>query len=195
MDRTADKLTPLWMPWREALKRAGSFDALRPHLGEGRILARHQRLYRPDGKVHSEAGDIKPERWADAREDPATGRLIFTDRFQLTIDLTSGGGEVLWFDKSQELFAVDVELEAEAVDRLFPAAATSTMGDKASLPPAERKLMEPKAWLASARKEHPQRQNERTSDYRDRLHDLMTKADVTKVWSPETLRRRLYDKD
>jgi hypothetical protein len=39
MDGTADKSTPLWMPWREALKRAGSFDALRPYLQSRRTMA------------------------------------------------------------------------------------------------------------------------------------------------------------
>ena len=51
MDRTADKSTPLWMPWREALKRAGSFDELRPYLHTGQIPARHGGLFTlPDGK-------------------------------------------------------------------------------------------------------------------------------------------------
>ena len=60
--------------------------------------------------------------------------------------------------------------------------------------PAERKLMEPKAWLAEVRKEYPQQQNERPAAYARRLHALMQKANVTKLWSSETLLRRLYDK-
>ena len=62
MGGTADKSTPLGMPWREALKRAGSFDALRPYLHTGRIPARHGGLYTlSDGKMHSGPGDFKPE--------------------------------------------------------------------------------------------------------------------------------------
>ena len=59
--------------------------------------------------------------------------------------------------------------------------------------PAERKLTEPKAWLAKVRKEHPRKQRERMSDYVDRLHTLMQEADVTDIWPISTLRRRLYD--
>ena len=33
------------MPFAEALERAGSFEALLPHLREGRILARYHGLY------------------------------------------------------------------------------------------------------------------------------------------------------
>jgi hypothetical protein len=58
---------------------------------------------------------------------------------------------------------------------------------------AERKL-EPKAWLAKVRKEHPPRPRERMSAYARRLHPLMQKANVTKVWTFGTLRSRLYDK-
>ena len=60
--------------------------------------------------------------------------------------------------------------------------------------PAERKLREPKVWLAKARKDHPQEQNERPAAYARRLYTLMQTADVTRVWSAKTLRRRLYDK-
>ena len=59
--------------------------------------------------------------------------------------------------------------------------------------PAKRKLIEPKAWLAKIRKEHRRQQNELVFNYARRLHVLMSKAEVTKVWSVDTLRRRLYD--
>jgi hypothetical protein len=60
--------------------------------------------------------------------------------------------------------------------------------------PAARKLLGPKAWLANARKKNPRRQNEDQTAYARRLHVLMQEANVTKRWSPGTLRRRLYDK-
>ena len=55
-------LSPVWMPFAEAVKRAGSFEALRPHLREGRILAHHNGLYSwPGGEAMSGPGDIPPE--------------------------------------------------------------------------------------------------------------------------------------
>jgi hypothetical protein len=60
--------------------------------------------------------------------------------------------------------------------------------------PAERELLRPKAWLAEIRKDHPRQRNEPLVDYAHRLHDLMQEAAVTKVWSFETLQRRLHDK-
>jgi hypothetical protein len=59
--------------------------------------------------------------------------------------------------------------------------------------PAKRKLMKPKEWLAKACRESPQLKNELRGPYARRLHGLMQTADVSKVWSFETLRRRLYD--
>jgi hypothetical protein len=64
----------------------------------------------------------------------------------------------------------------------------------ASVAPPERKL-DPKVWLAKVRKDHPQRQDERPGEYRNRLHGMMQSAPVTRTWTLETLRRRLYDKD
>ena len=60
--------------------------------------------------------------------------------------------------------------------------------------PAEPELLEPKAWLAWARKEYPKQQNERSIAYIRRLHGLMQKADnVTEVWEYENFRRRYYE--
>ena len=54
----------------EVAKRIGSFNALRPHLHEGRIPARHGGLHTlSDGKVHSGPGKVRPEWWAHAYED------------------------------------------------------------------------------------------------------------------------------
>jgi hypothetical protein len=58
---------------------------------------------------------------------------------------------------------------------------------------AEPELL-PKAWLAAVRKEHPQQRNEQLVTYAGRLHGLMQKAHVTKLWTPTTLLRRLHDK-
>jgi hypothetical protein len=60
--------------------------------------------------------------------------------------------------------------------------------------PAERELLEPKAWLAWALKEYPQQRKERPTPYTRRLHGLMQKADnVTEVWKFETFRVRYYE--
>ena len=60
--------------------------------------------------------------------------------------------------------------------------------------PAERERMQPKEWLAKARKDHPRQRNEALSVYASRLLGLMREAPVTKIWGFSTLRRRLYDK-
>jgi hypothetical protein len=59
------------------------------------------------------------------------------------------------------------------------------------LPEPDR--LQPKAWLAKARKDHPQSRNEKPIVYARRLYPLMQKADVTKVWKFRTLQRRLND--
>lgn len=61
--------------------------------------------------------------------------------------------------------------------------------------PVEREKLEPKNWLAWARKEYPKQRNERPTDYTRRLHDLMQEANnVTKTWKAElTVRVRYYE--
>ena len=70
----------MWMSWGEVLKRAGTLDALLPHLCAGNILARHNGLYHwpGGGRAKSGPGVIKPGWWVGARIDPATGRVILT---------------------------------------------------------------------------------------------------------------------
>lgn len=114
-----------WMPLHEAEQHAGSFEAMLPHLREGRILARHGGLYfwreMPDGgreiEVHSGPGYVTQESWARARKDPETGRVIFA---------TSAD----WADLlgQFELFAIDVEFERAAVESLLPTAAAIVGG-------------------------------------------------------------------
>jgi hypothetical protein len=136
MGGTADKSTPLRMPWCEALKRAGSFDALRPYLHMGRIPAHHGGLYTSDGKVHSGPGILRPEKWAVVDKDRA-GRVIF-----FTEDLVFG--RIV----QEEVFAyaVSIELDSVAFDTFFPVATVSTIVDKAGLepaPPTEPPRVEP----------------------------------------------------
>jgi hypothetical protein len=64
--------------------------------------------------------------------------------------------------------------------------------------PAEPESLKPKAWLAEVRKDHPRQENEPLATYAGRLHALMQGAHetkhVTKLWTVETLLRRLHDK-
>jgi hypothetical protein len=97
------------MPWDEALTRAGSLDALRPHLCAGSILARRAGLYSlPGARAQGGPGNISSQWWAKAHEDAATGRVMFTFP-----DRPSG---------FRELFAIGIEVERAAVERLFPVA-------------------------------------------------------------------------
>jgi hypothetical protein len=53
--------------------------------------------------------------------------------------------------------------------------------------------MEPKVWFAAVRHHHPRNAGESVTDYAHRLHKIMDEALVTKVWTEETIRRRLHD--
>jgi hypothetical protein len=100
------------MPLAEAVKRAGSFAALLPHLCAGSILTRRNGFYSwPGGQARGGPGNIPPSWWVKAREDATSGRVIF-----------SFAG---WSDSPsvpRELFAAGVEVERAAVERLFPVA-------------------------------------------------------------------------
>ena len=110
------------MPFAEALERAGSFEALLPHLREGSILARCQGIYSwPSGRAESGPRDIPPEWWAKARIDPATGRVILTAPGARVI--SPGGPRPP--PKTREVFAIGIELEAAAVETLFPVSTVS----------------------------------------------------------------------
>jgi hypothetical protein len=103
------------MPWDEALMRAGSLDALRPHLCAGSILARHNGLYYwPGGGARSGPGNIRPGLWADARVDPATGRVIFTMVALVRLFFTDSGDDRP--PVTSEVFALGIELERTAVE-------------------------------------------------------------------------------
>jgi hypothetical protein len=120
MDRTADKPTSLRTPWREARKRAGSFDELRPYLHVGQIPAHHGGLFAfPEGNQRSGPGILRPEMWAHAYEDRAGRRVIFiTD-------------EVVFGQLVREqvfAYASGIEFDSAAFDTFFPVA---------GFPPAE----------------------------------------------------------
>jgi hypothetical protein len=111
------------MPLAEALERAGSFEALLPHLREGRILAQHCGLHTwPEGAAESGPGDIPPDWWPDARVDRATGRLIFKKPgLQVTIRGFGVPDMHRVVSPDREVFALDPHLERSAVDALWPA--------------------------------------------------------------------------
>ena len=131
------------MPFEEALARAGSLEALRPHLREVRILAQHSGLRTwPEGAVESGPGDILPDWWADARVDPANGRVIFKKPgLQVII---RGFGDVPdthhVIQPTREVFALDVRLERAAVDALWPAKPKLPRPASVTTPLARKKL-------------------------------------------------------
>jgi hypothetical protein len=100
---------------REALKRAGSFEALRPCLHLGQVPARHGGLYSwPDGRLRSGPGAVRPAWWMHAYQDRA-GRMIF-----FTEPVWSGSAVI-----EEQVFAyvVSIELDSVAFDAVFPVAA------------------------------------------------------------------------
>jgi hypothetical protein len=117
------------MSFAGAVKRAGSFEALRPHLREGRILSEHFGLYSwPEGEPKSEPGRIPRDWWAEARVDPATGRVIFRGSRVSIRSIGPDGdlldnGPVAWVEPDK--FAFDIRLEGTAVETLFPVTTVS----------------------------------------------------------------------
>ena len=126
MSRTADNSTPQApeapgsrLLWREALKRAGSFDELQPllHLGESRRVTAGYYSW-PDFQLCSGPGDVKPEWWARAYVQAR--RVIF---FSEPVVME---GRVV----QEELlaYAVSIDFDRAAFEVFFPVA---------DLPPAE----------------------------------------------------------
>jgi hypothetical protein len=70
---------------------------------------------------------------------------------------------------------------------------TSIADHPAPPPSASVALIPTKDWFARARKQYPRQPREGLMAYARRLHDLMKKAPVTRVWTLKTLRRRLDD--
>jgi hypothetical protein len=123
-----------WMSFAEAVARAGSFEALRPHLFAGRIIARYSRLcFWPGGEVDNTlpTTDIDPSWWADdvAHDiEPEAGRAQF---------ITDLGNQL----------ARGIELERAAVEALWPV--------KPKPPLARKKSKGKKGTSAAGTKESP----------------------------------------
>jgi hypothetical protein len=114
----------MWMSLQEAVERAALFEAMRPHLIGGRILARAKDFYTAEGSAIKQVDRrIDPAWWAAARHDPATDRVYFTMAGMIE-------GASTW-----ELLAVGVELERAAVDALWPAMTKSSGRKGGGRPP------------------------------------------------------------
>jgi hypothetical protein len=120
--------SPVWMPLREAVVRAGTFEALLPALSDGRIRARAADFYSgPNGgAVKRPDHGIYPPWWAGARIDPASDRGYFAMEF---------------FD----MLAVGIEVERAAVEALWPAKPESPRPASVTSPPARKKSKGKKA--------------------------------------------------
>jgi hypothetical protein len=104
----------VWIPFTEALDRAGSFEALRPYLRDGRIPARHNGMYFwPEGGALFPPGEIDPGSWRKANFEPEIEQVRF-----ITIKVPLYGGP----ERTRHLVAIDLELGRSAVDALFPVA-------------------------------------------------------------------------
>jgi hypothetical protein len=104
-------LTPVSMPFREAVARAGTLETLLSALRAGRVMARYSRLYSwPEvGAIKQPTTDIMPSWWAHAHDiDPAAARARFTMALADSV--------------TYEVLAVGIELERDAVEALWPAA-------------------------------------------------------------------------
>ena len=141
MDRTADEFTPLGIPWHEAVKRAGSLDALRPCLHLGLIPVRHGSLFTwPEGQLRSGPGEIRPGWWHHAYEDRAGRMMFFTE-------------SVFWPESgvvAEQLFAyvASIELDSVAFEMCFPTATGPTKSD--GMRAAQESIPEQNAETASS---------------------------------------------
>ncbi len=105
------------MPLTEALERAGSFEALRPYLRDGRIRARHSGMYYwPEGGALFAPGEVDPGLWTKAYFEPEIEQVIFA-----TIKVPLYGGP----ERTRHVVAINLELGRSAVDALFSIATAS----------------------------------------------------------------------
>jgi hypothetical protein len=92
----------VWMPFREAMARAGTLEALLPALRDGRIRARAADFYEGTvgGAMKRADRSINLSWWAGARVDPASNRAYFAmeyfDMLATGIELERGAVETLW---------------------------------------------------------------------------------------------------
>ena len=89
--------------------------------------------------------------------------------------------------------ALGVKVSREHLLALLPEEPREHVEELGQTQPTERKLLEPKTWLAEVCKNHPRQRNEQLVTYADRLYDLMQGAHLTKPWTFKTLLRRLHD--
>jgi hypothetical protein len=168
----ADDKIPTWMPFAEALERAGALEALLPVLIAGDATARAEAFL--VGGYPIKADRNIPSTWWDNETaydvDPAAGRATFSmDGFAMT--------------------AIGIEIEAAPITARWPAEAVPDQAP--SQIPAQ--LVSPTVWFAKACKDHPRQPSESQTAYADRLHRRMRQAPVTKIWELSTLLRRLKD--
>jgi hypothetical protein len=185
--------------------RNAAREALRGEFYSGSMLA--MVIYPGTGATHT----IYPERWGleealtwlEQGECLLTGGLVYP---RLDLSFTKEPTVSIFVNEHdlQRLMAKQ-EVKQEAAPRLdvkelwpksppLSGEPRERVEEQGQTKPAERELLEPKVWLAGARKDNPRRRNESPGAYATRLHALMQEAAVTKVWSYETLLRRLYDK-
>jgi hypothetical protein len=127
--------------------------------------------------------------------NPATGEILKLHRHASTGDFFTRTTDHMDEVRSMR---PPIFFKREDLDSVVKEIAPPTTGqveNPKQTRPTERELLEPKAWLDRALKEHPKQRNERPTAYIRRLHGLMQKADnVTKPWKGEsTFRVRYYE--
>ncbi|QIG46669.1 hypothetical protein G5V57_02180 [Nordella sp. HKS 07] len=101
----------MWMPLHEAVARAGTLEALLPHLSTGRILACAVGFYTSEGSpVQQKDRRIPASWWGNAHDiDPPTGRAYFS------MGLAAIDDKVVTYD----ILVIGIKFERAAVDALW----------------------------------------------------------------------------
>jgi hypothetical protein len=105
-----------WMPFAEAVTRAGSLKDLLVALRERRVFARcaEWRTWPDGGSTKPSDRNIHPTSWNDAHDiDPAAGWAVFTFVLYGTLEDDK-------HDVTYELLAIGLEVERGGVDKLWP---------------------------------------------------------------------------
>ena len=112
-------------------------------------------------------------------------------RANLNIDWEENGA---WEKATGGARAQGIKVSRARLLALLPEEPRERVEEQGQTKPAERELLEPKAWLAWACEKYPKQRNERSIPYIRRLHGLMQEADnVTEAWEYESFRRRYYE--
>jgi hypothetical protein len=200
-EATDRNTTSNWISWDEVLARAGSSEALLFWLRETPILARHQGLYySPSGKTRSGPGKFDPDWWAQARVDPATGRVIFPMPEKYQLFFTGFAGDpappAIVPRVTDEVFAFGIELERGVAEVRFPAQPKPPEPERVETPapvPPHDPPRSKEDWLERAQKAHPKRRAESKRAWAKRLYAEMLADPAIDVWpSWKTLERSLY---